>query len=774
MITPVRTGWWILMISTAALLSGCPDAIRTSVNTLDFGDSGTILRLDVWNDDPDLKEMKIRLTSDADWLTIDPSELISRAPLPADNGEKRGEDKVNVIVRADRTRLRGDAKEARIVLDGPRVKRKTISVFISPPYDAIGVSTEMISLGPDENTATLQLWKSNTTFRDPILITASSSAAWLKVKGGVLGAFLSYGASDRKTVVLELDRNRMEGGNNTATVTFNTPNFRSVGVVVTATKTYDAINVSNTSLDFGLDSRPWELDVWNQSSRFSSLNIRLSADKDWISIQPAEVTSAAPVLGITDKRRVTVYIDRSRLTDGIHTGEILLTAGRDDVTPVRIPVRVEQRTGASDSGLKIENVVARYTDPYLVEFAFALRDAFGHPVVADPEQLTARAFENGVEIIDRPLLKRASARQMRVEMVLDYSLYMHNADGAVESMESAATGLLLPALPPEALLGITAFWREDGDFSQGTRILSFSTDRQLAATRIDQIDPDQTQGFYAGALALDVLYKAVQRFNTADAGLEERFIIFFSSGFIDPGQRTVNDLVNLARQRRVRIYALAFQENSRDLTTLNDITTRTYGLRLDARNPELLTAAFTQLANNLQGQYVLRWPTLKRSSTPFSPAFRLYWGEATALYYAADQYLPTSYAGEVSRGKLRLVTSAVVEQTASAIIQADYIPRDIRRFRMLVRSAFPVTVSLAETADDGIAGSWSLNVTDDNGTTVIDLESPYPLPFASWGPLIRMQFNDVVLEDQTPLIEELSCDNSIYPAGQSFEFTNFQ
>jgi len=775
MITAVKTGWWTLMIGTAILLSGCPDAIRTSVNSLDFGDSGTILRLDVWNGDPDLKEMKLNLSSDADWLTIDPVELVSRAPMASDTEGTTGEDKVNVIVKADRTKLRGDAKEARLVLDGPRVKRKTISVFISPPYDAIGVSTDAVTFGPRENTATLELWKSNTTFRDPILITASTSAPWLKVKGGLLGAFLSYGASDRITVVLELDRGKMSGGVNTATVTFNTPNFRSVSVAVTATQTYDAINVSNTSLDFGLDTRPWELDVWNQSTRFPSLNIRLSSDQDWISIQPAEVTSAAPVLGITDKRRVTVYIDRSRLAEGIHTGEILVTSDRDDVTEVRISVRVEQRADAAGSGLKIENVAARYTDPYLVEFAFALRDAYGRPVVADPGQVEARAFENGVETIDPPILRRASARQMRVEMVMDYSLYMHNAQGAVESMESAARDLLLPAIPPEAMLGITAFWREDTTYKEGTRIMPFSTDRDLAAARIDQIDPDQTEGFYAGALALDVLYKAIGQFNTADASAEERFIVFFSSGYIDPGQRTVNDVVNLARQRRVRVYALAFLENARDITTLNDITTRTYGQRLDARQPELLATAFAQLADNLQGQYVLRWPTLRRNATPFSPAFRLTRGDATALYYAADQYVPSSYSGTVTEGKLRLVTSAVVDQAATAVIHADYIPRNIRQIRLVVRTPFPHAVSLVETADDGIAGNWTISLSEEDGKTIIDLASPdTTLPFATWGPILRIHFSDVVLNETTPLIEELYCDNSIYTTGQTLVFSNFQ
>lgn len=766
----MKTGQWVLLIGVTALLSGCPDAIRTSVNSLDFGDTGTILRLDVWNGDPDLSQMRVSLKTDADWLSLDPEELTSLAPLSGDSGF----DKINVLVRADRTRLRGEQKEARIIIDGPRVKRKTISVTISPPYDAIGVSTDTVTFGPTENTATLQLWKSNTTFRDPILITASSSASWLKVKGGLLSTFLSYGASDRKTVVLELDRSKMNGGTNTATVVFRTPNFREATVAVTAVKTYDAIGVSNSSLDFGLDTRPWEIDVWNQSSRFSSLNIRLAADKDWIMLQPAEVTSVAPVLGITDKKRVTVYIDRSRLAEGTHTGEILLSSDRDDVTEVRIPVRVEQRAGASDSGIKIENVVNRYTSPYLVEFAFALRDAYGRPVVADPGQIEARAFENGVETIDPPILRRASARQMRVEMVLDYSLYMASAEGAIASMESAARDLALPALPPEALLGITAFWREDGDYNEGTRIMPFSTDRDLAAARIDQIDPDLTQGFYAGALTLDVLYRTLERFNTADASREERFILLFSSGYIDPGQRTANDVVNLARQRRVRIYAFAFLEDGRDITTLNDITTRSYGQRLDARRPELLSAAIAQLAENLQGQYVLRWPTLRRNSTPFSPSFRINWNGASALYYAADQYIPTNYSGNVSEGQLRVVTSAVVDQTASAIIQADYIPRGIRKFRIFLKSPFAHTVSVVESADDGIAGDWSISLSEENGATVIELESPDTLPIALWGPLVRVNFTGVEITETTPLIEELFCDNSIYTAGQYFTFTNFQ
>ncbi|HPU98412.1 MAG TPA: hypothetical protein PLO53_10720, partial [Candidatus Hydrogenedentes bacterium] len=57
----MKTGQWVLLIGVTALLSGCPDAIRTSVNSLDFGDTGTILRLDVWNGDPDLSQMRVSL-----------------------------------------------------------------------------------------------------------------------------------------------------------------------------------------------------------------------------------------------------------------------------------------------------------------------------------------------------------------------------------------------------------------------------------------------------------------------------------------------------------------------------------------------------------------------------------------------------------------------------------------------------------------------------------------------------------------------------------------
>jgi hypothetical protein len=100
-------------------------------------------------------------------------------------------------------------------------------------------------------------------------------------------------------------------------------------------------------------------------------------------------------------------------------------------------------------------------------------------------------------------------------------------------------------------------------------------------------------------------------------------------------------------------------------------------------------------------------------------------------------------------------------------LRADYIPRNISRFRIWFASAVPFDASIIGAADDGLAGDWTLNVQETTGGRWLDFSSPSgtPIPFASFGPLIRLDFNGIY----SMPITGIYLDDSVNANGQSFE-----
>jgi hypothetical protein len=337
-------------------------------------------------------------------------------------------------------------------------------------------------------------------------------------------------------------------------------------------------------------------------------------------------------------------------------------------------------------------------------------------------------------------------------------------------MEQAARDIFLNALNDEALVGVTAFYRED---QNAARVADFSTDRAWLGGRINAIQTEYVNGFYSGARALDALFESLQRFSQADALNEDRYIVFLSSGRDTSSSRSVNDVVAEAKARAVRIHAIGFGDNP-DGTLLNALTAGTGGRRYSALRPETLGNAFTQIINHLDGQYVLRWATLRRDSASFAPSFRVDLGGREGQYVETARYTASAQAGDVVGGLLRLVPS-LAGDTAAIVIRADYMPRAITRLRLYVRSGLPFSAALIDTADDGLLGGWTLTQTPDtaSGGFFLDITSPGdPARFADFGPLLRLDYAGVT-GDPVPLLEDIQVDNTVYDAGQHFDIVNF-
>lgn len=782
----IRTGTWLRLsiVCTLCLFSAAckREAVQVSVEYLEFGETANGLRFDLWNGEDDLKNMKVTLEASHDWFTVEPVEVESAAPQSTDEegvGEEEEEEKVpaakanlldkkSIIVTADRTLLKGGRTEGRITIKGPRVKTVEIPVYISPPYEAVGVSTEALDFGADDTVLSLEAWNTSQVATSPMFVV-TSNVTWIRTSRAF---FYSSGSEDRRLIAVSVERERMPTpGPHKAELVFSSEGFAPKKVAVTAFKKYAAVTASSSEINFGREYAPRMVEVWNSGDGVPGLSVSIVPGDAWLKVLPDTMTLPPPVEGVPMKAPLLVTLDRTVLPEGNHQSYVDIVPDRPEIAPFRIAVRAVQDETTTGTAVHFENVQERYSAPYLLDFVFNLADAAGRPVVAEPAQFSVDAFEGAEpappEVV--PLLRRAAARQLRCEMVLDYSLTMQEAPGAIAAMEAAASEVFLNALTPETLVGITAFCRDD---EAAARIAGFTTDRDFLRARLAAIQGEFVAGLASGPRTYDAVYGAIRGFNAADAADEERYVVLFSRGRDTSSQRRLNEVVTLAAQRGVKIMALGFGDIS-DYSLLDNLALRTGGRRFTAADSGAVAGAFEEIIQRLEGRYALRWASLRRDDTAFLPRFSLSLGGQGALYAASNLFKPADYEGTVRRGVLRLVPSGA-DTTATLLFRADYMPRGIQRIRMYVATTLPFTAEVVGAADGGVLDGWTLTLEPDPEPNAwwVTLESPGPAAaFADFGPLFRMDYPEVP-DETTPLVENIWIDNN-YSGGQYLEVVNF-
>ncbi|MBX3179728.1 MAG: VWA domain-containing protein [Candidatus Hydrogenedentes bacterium] len=539
----------------------------------------------------------------------------------------------------------------------------------------------------------------------------------------------------------------------------------------------EAIEFSKESLDFGTDTNPAFFMVWNNNPGAGRVDLVLSHD-DWIVPNVRRVVCPAPPTenGPFAKQNIQVEIDRSCLPAGTHMGEIVFSGS--GVVSRSIPVTVRQTASGSCSDMSVENVAAVYSAPYLVDFSFTLRDRRGNAIIRDPRDFTVVARENGRTLPGETGVQmvRGAVRQLRAALVLDYTDSMQRSPGAIGAMERAATGVFLPALNEDALVSVTEFHREDRD---AIEVVPFTVDRGYLNSAIAGIQGEYVQGFAGASRLFDTLLTAIRSFSTQNAGRESRYLIVFTDGGDTSSFSTANDVINAAQQRGVRIFAVDFGEEEVD-AGLIQLTSNTRGQLFAAASVAQLEDAFRRIVRELDGQYNIRWATLARSSEPFRPGFMLTLGSDTARYTAETDYVPTRYVGDgVLRGKLRFITSDSLTAT-TVFLRADYVPRNIRRFKITLGSAYGFGVEVVDESNFGLLAGWDLAapVSGPGNQLTLDFTAPgdpgEPMPYGAFGPMLRITF-DALLPDDAEVFNVVYVDNTVYPeaAGQSFDVAGY-
>ena len=555
------------------------------------------------------------------------------------------------------------------------------------------------------------------------------------------------------------------------------------------------IGVSNTLIDFGLNETPFPLYVWNSFKNIPLMRIEAQADVDWIELSPESVESLwKDEASGYDQRSIIVRINRTLLEEGEHQGLITLTAF--GMRPREVEVRVLMENDGRLSGLNIVDPVSFYSTPYLLDFTFSLRDADGNPVVADPVQFDIAAFEdsealqameNGLAVLSAP------PRQLLLDFVLDYSLTMQNTFGAIASLEEAVRNDILRFLNPEAAAGITVFSRED---RPPVVVSDLTTDHAFIRSELGLIQQNYVGRFTSGAPLFDALMVSldkfdegffflgfslapleewlgiVQRFTEKDTLQQSRQIVVITDGYDTSSEATMDDVTRRARNLAVSINVVGIG-NRPNLATLLPLAGQTKGAYFSyAHERENISPHVQEIVQNLDGQYQLRWATLKRRDQEFAAEFRVSLNGREDAHIAEKGFNPVDYAGDTLQGIMN--TTLRDDGLRSDVeVRMEYIPRFVYDLRLYVETTHPFEVWIADAAEGGLLGGWELETTpvNEKGAWLHFYNFDAPLPFAGYGTLFTLDFGEVISETR-PMLTQIVIDNSLYEDAVHFVLEN--
>ncbi len=445
------------------------------------------------------------------------------------------------------------------------------------------------------------------------------------------------------------------------------------------------------------------------------------------------------------------------------------------------------RADGTPQQLRITGLRSYYSAPYLLDFNFSVRDESNRVVVVNPSEFTLVCKENGTAISASETGFRllADNKQLKCLLVLDYTLGMldpvlnGDTDGdyvsdSAEAMEAGAKALL-GALSKDAETALFEFHRADAGYPS-QKLAGLTRDKGYLTNQINQIW-NRVVWTSGSTRCWDALQLALSELPTENPADDQRFLVFVSDGKDESSTYTPSQVIALALVKGVKIYCVGYGQG---LTTapLLSITEQTGGQYYGAGSAAEITQRFQRIAQELRSQYILRWATLKRSSSAFTPSFELtYSGIKTGA--TPNAYYPPSYVGDELQGHLRFDASLSPSNVASLVLRAAYIPRGITRLRLNFATTWPFTVKRVPFAEGGVCPTnWTFTVNQSGGIGYLEFQSSAPanpftaLPYATLGKLVEFEFQGVT--QLTNCFYDLGMDNTVYaqPGGPSFVIDN--
>ncbi|NQU44076.1 VWA domain-containing protein, partial [bacterium] len=352
-------------------------------------------------------------------------------------------------------------------------------------------------------------------------------------------------------------------------------------------------------------------------------------------------------------------------------------------------------------------------------------------------------------------LAEASPRDMKIVLVLDFTRSMQQA-GALDAMEQAADRFIRN-LRGAAQVAIYEFHRQDR--APGL-VSGFTDDTDMLIERLYRARGQFVQGIYLSSRLWDATAYALAEFPDTNPNLEQRFVVLFTDGQDSSSFRTVNDLVDLASPDAadVRIYPIAFTDDPNRID-LMDLAARTEGTYYRSGDLSGVLDRFDQIMRDLSGQYTLRWQTLKRADTTYTPSFTISYDGKYVNSPTLNTFNPTALQDNLFVGRLRLTKPTLVDEPS--VLRADYVPPYVNRFRIYIESDIEYRVSIPRDRGTPLTAGWELMEykVPETGGRVYDIKGDDYLGFAKFGSVLEFQSSD---PRTTMSFVNVYVDNSIY------------
>lgn len=517
------------------------------------------------------------------------------------------------------------------------------------------------------------------------------------------------------------------------------------------------IGLSTDVLEFGRNTNQLQFSVFNAGSAGSTLNFNLSSDRpDLILVSPSTgvSTGVGPATDLSnfDLVPITVTVNRSALEGASDGGTISVSA--PGLQPAQVAVSVEA------APLTFEGPINRTRRPYILRFVFLLRDGTGEAIdTTDPEvfaelQDAFTILEDGEPLETdetNSFLAGPEGLRYNVLLMLDMTGSMYNAppgQGALIEQSKQSAKAFISNLPDSWRLALMEYHERQ----QTQRLIhGFSTDQQSLTDALDafRIPPAE----HGASELYDALMDAIQRLANEDAtalpfdDADVRALIFISDGRDTSSLTTSQEVIEFARENRVRLYPISFGPNP-DEAILVEMATDTGGhfypapsaiglVNLLEQDESLPAGNPGRILTELQRQLVLTYITLFQDGTHNYLIRANYRG----LEGSFEEDAVLAVDGDVRAGQLALTSSGIMANgRAELYVRADYVPRNVSQLRVRFFTDLPYSVEPV-----GLLADWTL-VDEGGGVfTILTTEDEF-LQYGAFGPLLKLTFNNVPVD----------------------------
>ena len=405
-----------------------------------------------------------------------------------------------------------------------------------------------------------------------------------------------------------------------------------------------------------------------------------------------------------------------------------------------------------------------------MQFVFSLRDQEGRAIVLPVEEVKSaiRVFERapgrgGWDEIDYSetgfFVHTAESFGLEVVFVLDFTNSMAQArlpDGksGIEAMIGAFESAVL-ALPGSHRIGVIEFHYRNVE----PRVLSeLTTDRDSVLANVRRFE----QGVFdhGSSRIWDSVVAASDLFSDDPSMI--RALVFLSDGRDTSSEKTREQAVGYATDRKVQLYALGVGDVHQE-ERLRSVVTDTGGAYFPVSDITGLEDLLGTIVNNLRGHYKVSYITLRRTGEyQAAVSVKLHGAEA---WFETHRFDVAEFFGPDNQGVVQLDPPSVdrFSGRATLFMRALHAPRGVDRILFRLDTIKPVSVEIVEEIDGGLLQGWALSGPDSAGW--YDAKSEGSIEFGNFGPLFKLTIYNI---DEQNLRIPVEFDNSIYADGKEF------